>query len=194
MATYSRKKEARANKHFGFTTQIPRVSEQDMLDTIEAAIDAGEEPLILMLDRVQDPHNLGAILRSADASGVHFVIAPVKDAPAITETVRRIACGGAERLPYVQVRNMNNVIRKLKDMNIHIIATSDHKGSVDLWDAQMTGSVAIIMGAEATGVRRMSAELSDELIRIPMAGSVECLNVSVATGVCLFEALRQRTI
>ncbi|MGB0371710.1 MAG: 23S rRNA (guanosine(2251)-2'-O)-methyltransferase RlmB [Opitutales bacterium] len=193
MATYSRKKEARANKHFGFTTQIPRFSEQEMLDTIEEEMDKGVEPLILMLDRVQDPHNLGAILRSADASGVMFVIAPVKDAPPITETVRRIACGGAEHLPYVQVRNMNNVIRKLKDLNIHIIATSDHKGSVDLWDAEMTGPVAIIMGAEATGVRRMSAELSDELIRIPMEGSVECLNVSVATGVCLFEALRQRS-
>ena len=192
MATYSRKKEARANKHVGFGTQIPRFSEQEMLDTIEETIDAGEEPLILLLDRVQDPHNLGAILRSADAAGVQFVIAPVKDAPPITETVRRIACGGAEHLPYVQVRNMNSVIRKLKDMAIHIIATSDHKGSVDLWEAQMTGSVAIIMGAEATGVRRMSAELSDELIKIPMAGSVECLNVSVATGVCLFEAMRQR--
>ena len=194
MATYSRKKEARANKHFGFTTQIPQISEPDMLDTIEEAINAGEEPLLLLLDRVQDPHNLGAILRSADAAGVHFVIAPVKEAPRITETVRRIACGGAEQLPYVQVRNMNNVIRKLKDFGVHLIATSDHKGSVDLWDASMTGPLGIIMGAEATGVRRMSAELSDELIRIPMAGSVDCLNVSVATGVCLFEAMRQRAI
>ena len=188
MATYSKKKQTRQNRHRGFSTQIPVLSEEEMYQLLAEH----NCPFILALDQVQDPHNLGAIMRSADASGVDVVVAPKKGAPPITETVRHIACGGAEHVPYVQVSNLANALRKFRELEIRIVATSDHKGSISLFDCDFAGPVAVVMGAEAAGVRRLTAELSDDLVKIPMSGEVDCLNVSVATGVTLFAAVRQR--
>ncbi len=188
MATYNKKREARLNRHLTGSVSVPLFDENGILEEIEKL---EEDPFLLLLDGVEDPHNLGACLRTADAAGVHAVIAPKKGSTGLTETVRRIACGGADQVPYVRVPNLNNFIRQLKDMNIWCVATSD-RGEDDLYQASMTGPLALIMGAEGKGVKRLTAELSDTLIHIPMFGSVDCLNLSVATGVCLFEAIRQR--
>ena len=188
MATYNRKRDARVNRHLAGAVSIPQLSEEDLLKQLERQ---DEPPFLLLLDGVEDPHNLGACLRTADAVGVQAVVAPRKGSSALTETVRRISCGGADHVPYVRVKNLNNTIRDLKDRGIRCVATSDH--AVDpFYAVDLGGPLAIVMGAEGKGVRRLTGELCDDHVRIPMQGHVDCLNLSVATGVCLFEALRQR--
>ena len=148
-------------------------------------------PLLLVLDQVQDPHNLGACIRTADAAGVHAVIVPKNRAVSLTDTVRRVAAGGAEHVPFVQVTNLARTLGLLREDGIRIVGTADEaKGT--LHDADLTGPLAIVMGFEGAGIRRLTQKTCDELVRIAMFGTVECLYVSVATGVCLFEALRQR--
>lgn len=164
--------------------------ESDLPAILQAA---GEAPLLLILDGVQDPHNLGACLRSADGAGVAAVIVPKDRAVHLTETVRKIACGAAESVPFVPVTNLARCLRDLKNAGIWLVGTAD-EATQSIYDIELHGPIAIVMGAEGAGVRRLTAEECDFLVRIPMAGSVECLNVSVATGVCLFEAVRQRMV
>ncbi len=151
-------------------------------------------PFVLMLDCVQDPHNLGAILRTADAAGVHAVVAPKDKAVGITETVRRVSVGAADQVPFAQVTNLARTMEKLKAAGLWLVGTSDHATSQSIYDLDLNGPLCLVMGAEEKGLRRLTAENCDFLAAIPMAGKVGCLNVSVATGVCVFEALRQRRV
>jgi 23S rRNA (guanosine2251-2'-O)-methyltransferase len=148
-------------------------------------------PLLLILDGVQDPHNLGACLRSADAAGAHAVIAPRDRAVGLTPVVRKVASGAAENMPFIQVTNLARTLRHLKEQGIWL-AGADGTAEQDIYHADLSGPLALILGAEGEGLRRLTREHCDFLVRIPMAGSVESLNVSVAAGVCLFEAVRQR--
>ncbi|GAA4362608.1 23S rRNA (guanosine(2251)-2'-O)-methyltransferase RlmB [Kangiella marina] len=158
----------------------------EILDAID------EPPFVLILDGVTDPHNLGACLRSADAAGVHMVIAPKDNAVGITDVVRKVACGAAESVPFVPVTNLARTMKQLQERNVWIAGTAG-EAEQDIYQANLTGGLAIVMGAEGDGMRRLTRENCDFLIKIPMAGEVSSLNVSVATGVTLFEAVRQRT-
>ncbi len=158
---------------------------EDVLDTLD------EPPLLLVLDGVQDPHNLGACLRSADAFGVHAVIAPKDRAVGITATVEKVACGAAETVPYIAVTNLARTLRELRERDIRVVGAASEAGQ-DLYGFKHKGALAWVLGAEGEGLRRLTRETCDELLRIPMQGSVESLNVSVSAGICLFEARRQR--
>jgi 23S rRNA (guanosine2251-2'-O)-methyltransferase len=163
-------------------------TERDLFDIVDGL---SEPPFLLLLDGVVDPHNLGACFRSADAAGVHALVAPKDRSVGLTETVRKVACGGAEHLPFVRVTNLARTLRKLKERGIWVAGTSDGADTA-LYEADLTGPLALVMGSEGKGLRQLTAGLCDFLVRIPMVGRVESLNVSVATGICLFEALRQR--
>ncbi|MCQ2364723.1 MAG: 23S rRNA (guanosine(2251)-2'-O)-methyltransferase RlmB [Akkermansia sp.] len=154
-----------------------------------------EQPqgLYLVLDCIQDPHNLGAILRTADGAGVAAVIAPKDKSVGITETVLRVSVGAAEKVPFIQVTNLARTMKSMKEAGLWFVGTSDH-GDRSLYDIDFKGGIALVMGAEGDGMRRLTEENCDFLVRIPMAGTVPCLNVSVATGVCLYEAVRQRAL
>jgi len=157
----------------------------------EALQSAAGAPLLLVLDGVQDPHNLGACLRSADAAGVTAVIAPRDRAAGLTPVVSKVAAGAAESVPFVAVVNLARTLRELKDRGVWLIGTDDGAERT-VFEADFTGPAAIVMGSEGEGMRRLTRECCDQLVSIPMAGAVESLNVSVATGVVLFEAVRQR--
>ena len=152
-----------------------------------------ENVFLLILDGVTDPHNLGACLRTADAAGVDAVIVPKDRAAGITSTTRKVACGAAETMPFFQVTNLARILKQLNENEIWIVGTAGEAEN-SLYEADLTGKLALIMGAEEKGMRRLTRENCDKLIKMPMAGQVESLNVSVATGVCLFEAVRQRTL
>ena len=186
MASQRGRTEARSNRHVrgGAGKRRPLVDLKELLE--ERAV-----PFLLVLDGVQDPHNLGAILRSADGAGVDAVIAPKDRAVGITETVRRISVGAADRVPFLQVSNLARTLDELKEAGVWLVGTSDRAGGT-LYELDLTVPLALVMGAEEKGLRRLTEEKCDHLARIPMCGRVECLNVSVATGVCLFEAVRQR--
>ncbi|AGA91071.1 rRNA methylase, putative, group 3 [Thioflavicoccus mobilis 8321] len=150
-------------------------------------------PLLLILDEVQDPHNLGACLRTADAAGVHAVIAPRDNAVGLTPVVVKVASGAAATVPFIQVTNLARTMAALKGRGIWFIGAA---GEVEqeLFAADLTGPLALVMGSEGRGLRRLTRERCDGLVRLPMLGQVESLNVSVATGICLYEALRQRRV
>ncbi len=152
---------------------------------------AGASPLLLVLDGVQDPYNLGACLRSADAAGVAAVIAPRDRAAGLTPVARKVAAGAAESVPFVSVVNLARTLRDLKERGVWLVGTADDAGQT-LYDVDLTGPTAIVLGSEGEGMRRLTRETCDQLVSIPMAGAVESLNVSVATGVVLYEAVRQR--
>jgi 23S rRNA (guanosine2251-2'-O)-methyltransferase len=170
---------------------VPQVKSLDeLLEQLEAA---GEEsPLLLVLDGVTDPHNLGACLRVADGAGAHAVIAPKDHAAGISATVAKVASGAAETMPYFMVTNLARTLGELKERNIWCIGTSDDAEKT-IYDVDLKGPVALVLGAEGEGMRQLTRKTCDELVRIPMRGAVESLNVSVASGVCLYEALRQRS-
>lgn len=157
----------------------------DLLDGVKGP------PLLLVLDGVQDPHNLGACLRTADAAGVTAVIVPRDRAAGLSPTVRKVASGAAETVPLIQVTNLARTLRWLKEREIWLVGTDD-EGSKSVFGADLKGPLAIVMGAEGQGLRRLTREACDLLVRIPMLGVIESLNVSVATGVMLYEAIRQR--
>jgi 23S rRNA (guanosine2251-2'-O)-methyltransferase len=157
----------------------------DLLDTVEGP------PLLLVLDGVTDPHNLGACLRVADGAGAHAVIAPKDHAAGINATVAKVASGAAETVPYLMVTNLARTLGELQDRGLRVVGTSDDAPQT-LYDLDLTGPVALVLGAEGTGLRQLTRKTCDELVRIPMQGAVESLNVSVASAVCLYEALRQR--
>ena len=169
-------------------TPIPYKDIHDILES-----DLTEAPFFLVLDGVEDPHNLGACLRVADAMGVHAVIAPKDRAAGLNATVRKVACGAAETVPFIAVTNLARTLRELKDAGVQIVgavAEAEH----DLFASQLTGPIALVLGGEGTGLRRLTAETCDAVISIPMFGSVESLNVSVASGICLYEVRRQRNL
>lgn len=169
--------------------EAPAPAAQEYLEDLVARL--GDKAFLLVLDGVQDPHNLGACLRTADAAGVHAVIVPKDRAVGLTPVVRKVASGAAEALPVYFVTNLARTLRALREQGVWVVGTSD-RGTVDLFNADLRGPLALVLGAEGAGLRRLTGELCDVLLRIPMAGVVESLNVSVAAGVCLFEALRQR--
>lgn len=172
----------------GDTPASNLLSESDLLRRVEEA----ERPvLILVLDGVTDPHNLGACLRSADAAGVDAVIAPKDRSADLNATVRKVACGAAEVVPFVRVTNLSRTLDALKALGVWIFGTAGEAGG-PIYGHDLTGPVALVMGAEGSGLRRLTREHCDFLVNLPMAGSVGSLNVSVATGICLFEAVRQR--
>jgi len=159
---------------------------------LDACIDnLNVPPFLLILDGVTDPHNLGACLRSADAAGVHAVIIPKDNSASLTPVVRKVACGAAESVPLIHVTNLARTMRALQDKGIWIYGTAG-EATQNIYDCKLEGGMALAMGAEGKGLRRLTREHCDELIKLPMAGSVSSLNVSVATGVCLFEVVRQR--
>ncbi|MBR4108175.1 MAG: 23S rRNA (guanosine(2251)-2'-O)-methyltransferase RlmB [Akkermansia sp.] len=179
--------EARFEKKTPAAIVVKPRPEGDLLDILAAC----PQGLYLVLDCIQDPHNLGAILRTADGAGVAAVIAPKDKSVGITETVLRVSVGAAENVPFIQVTNLARTMKQMKEAGIWFVGTSDH-GDRDIFDMDLTGGIALVMGAEGDGMRRLTEENCDFLVRIPMLGKVPCLNVSVATGVCLFEAVRQR--
>jgi 23S rRNA (guanosine2251-2'-O)-methyltransferase len=164
---------------------------QDIHDILES--DLPEPAFLLVLDGVEDPHNLGACLRVADAMGVHAVIAPKDRAAGLNATVRKVACGAAETVPFIAVTNLARTLRELKDAGVLVVGTAA-EAEQDLFSIKFDGPVALVLGAEGSGLRRLTAETCDQLVSIPMFGTVESLNVSVASGICLYEARRQRQI
>ncbi len=183
-------KSHRAAKYSEPGSRLGVKNEEDLFAILDKLNDP---PFLLVLDGIQDPHNLGACLRSADAAGAHAVIAPKDRAVSITDTVRTVARGAAESIPFVQVTNLARTIKELQEVGIWFVATADD-ASQTLYDVELTGPLAMVIGSEGKGVRRLTAEYCDFLVKIPMAGKVECLNASVAAGVCLFEAVRQRSL
>ncbi|MBY6018693.1 23S rRNA (guanosine(2251)-2'-O)-methyltransferase RlmB [Ferrimonas balearica] len=158
---------------------------------LDQLLDGVETPFLLVLDGVTDPHNLGACLRSADAAGVHGVIVPKDRSAGLGPIVRKVAVGAAESIPLFQVTNLARTLRSLQERGIWIVGAAG-EATHTVYQSKLTGPLAIAMGAEGKGLRRLTREHCDDLISIPMAGAVSSLNVSVATGICLFEAVRQR--
>tara|TARA_R110001599_G_scaffold353465_1_gene593143 strand:+ start:62139 stop:62909 length:771 start_codon:yes stop_codon:yes gene_type:complete len=172
----------------GDTGQANLWQEADLL----RAVDAKEGPLLLLvLDGVTDPHNLGACLRSADAAGVDAVIVPKDKSADLTPVSRKVACGAAEVVPFARVTNLSRTLQALKERGVWLFGAAG-EAEKSLYSNDLTVSMALVMGAEGSGLRRLTREQCDFLVRLPMAGSVSSLNVSVATGICLFEAQRQR--
>ncbi len=166
------------------------LTERDLEDLLSAL---SVPPFLLVLDGITDPHNLGACLRSADAAGVHAVIAPRDRASGLTPVVCKVASGAAETVPFVQVTNLARTLRHLQDAHRVFTIGAAGEAETGLYAADLTGPLALVMGAEGEGMRRLTRETCDLLVHLPMAGRVESLNVSVAAGVCLYEAVRQRS-
>lgn len=188
MAKKSRAYSTRTHRHTDFSVDVETKDEAflfELLERIEGP------PFLLILDHVQDPHNLGACLRTADGAGVNAVIVAKDRSARITETVRTVACGAAETIPLVQVTNLARLLDQLKDHNIWVVGTAD-QAEKTLYEADLQGPIAIVMGSEGKGLRRLTAEKCDFLVSLPMHGKVESLNVSVATGICLYEVVRRR--
>lgn len=169
-------------------TSLPQLTEHDLPQLIEKST---RPPLLLVLDQVTDPHNLGACLRTAEAAGVTAVIVPKDKSSKLTSVARKVASGAAEVVPFVVVTNLARTLRDLQELGVWLVGTAG-EAKQSLYDSKLTGALALVMGAEDTGMRRLTREACDELVAIPLQGSVSSLNVSVAAGVCLFEAVRQR--
>lgn len=177
--------------HQGVVAQVSpsQIWGEQMLDELLDRLEV--PPLLLVLDGVTDPHNLGACLRTADAAGVHAVIIPKDKSATLNATVRKVACGAAEVVPLVAVTNLVRSLQKLQQKGMWVVGTAG-EAEQTLYQQDMTGPLILVMGAEGSGMRRLTRETCDFLVHVPMQGSVSSLNVSVATGVCLFEAQRQR--
>lgn len=175
-------------RHQGVAARVAMTRPHDLEQVLEQA---GEPALLLILDGVQDPHNLGACLRVADAFGAHAVVAPKDRAAGLTPTVSKVACGAAETVPYIAVTNLARTLRDLKENGVWIIG-ADQTAEQTLYDINLTPPLAWVLGAESEGMRRLTREHCDQLVQIPMLGSVESLNVSVASGICLAETRRCR--
>jgi 23S rRNA (guanosine2251-2'-O)-methyltransferase len=186
-------KMAGSHGHQGVVGRVDALAVITSLDELLEQLEASgvASPLILVLDGDTDPHNLGACLRVADGAGAHAVIAPKDHAAGINATVSKVASGAAETMPYFMVTNLARTLGELKERNIWCIGTSDDAPKT-IYDVDLKGPVALVLGAEGEGMRQLTRKTCDELVSIPMHGAVESLNVSVASGVCLYEALRQR--
>ena len=178
-------------RHQGVMARVdPRVLSHSLDDTLDQV--AGD-PLLLVLDGITDPHNLGACLRVADGAGACAVIAPKDHAVGVNATVAKVASGAAETVPYFMVTNLARTLNELKERSIRIVGLADD-ASQSLYALPLRGPVALVLGAEGSGLRQLTRKTCDELVSIPMKGAVESLNVSVASGICLFEAIRQRDV
>jgi len=177
------------HRHQGVVARVEVIQQTNSLDDL---LDGLTEPaLLLVLDGITDPHNLGACLRVADGAGVHAVIAPKDHAVGINATVAKVASGAAETVPYFMVTNLARTLAELKERDIWVIGTSD-AAPASLYQTDLRGPTALVLGAEGEGMRQLTRKNCDALVSIPMMGSVDSLNVSVASGVCLYEARRQR--
>ncbi|TMO85884.1 23S rRNA (guanosine(2251)-2'-O)-methyltransferase RlmB [Pseudoalteromonas spongiae] len=182
--------KAKGEQHQGIIARVKEGKKYNEKD-LDQIIASSDTPFLLVLDGVTDPHNLGACLRNADAAGVDAIIVPKDKSAKLNGTARKVACGAAETVPLVQVTNLARTLRDIKEMGVWVVGTAGET-DVEVFDAKLTGPMAIVMGAEGSGMRRLTREHCDELVKIPMVGTVSSLNVSVATGICLFEVLRQR--
>jgi len=180
---------AGTDRHQGVAARVAPLAQTHSLDDLLDAVEG--PPLLLVLDGVTDPHNLGACLRVADGAGVHAVVAPKDHAVGLNATVAKVASGAAETVPYLMVTNLARTLNELKERDILVVGTSDD-APITLYEADLKGAVALVLGAEGKGLRQLTRKTCDVLVRIPMHGAVESLNVSVASGVCLYEARRQR--
>ena len=170
---------------------VARIEMKRAADTLDEILEQVEKPLLLVLDGVTDPHNLGACLRVANAAGAHAVIAPKDRAAGITPAVSKVASGAAESTPYLMVTNLARALSDIKEKNVWVVG-ADERAEKTLYESDLPDSIAWVLGAEGEGMRRLTRESCDLLVRIPMAGEVQSLNVSVAAGVCLFESVRRR--
>jgi 23S rRNA (guanosine2251-2'-O)-methyltransferase len=191
LADGARVDEMARGKSQGVVAQASQIQLAKDLD--EVLEELSEPALLMVLDGVTDPHNLGACLRSADAFGVHAVLAPKDRSAGLSAVAMKAASGAADSVPYLTVTNLARTLRDLKDRNILLVGTDD-EAPASLMDADFTGSAALVLGAEGAGMRRLTREHCDVLVSIPMFGQVESLNVSVSAGVCLYEARRQRVL
>ena len=166
---------------------------RSVTEVIEDVDGSGTKPLFLILDGITDPHNFGACLRVADGAGVDAVVVPKDRSASINATVSKVSSGASEVIPVITVTNLVRSMREMQEAGVWVIGTDD-EAEKSIYDLDLTGSIALVMGAEGEGMRRLTKETCDELVRIPMQGAVESLNVSVASGVCLYEALRQRLV
>lgn len=182
-------KIAGTTRHQGVVAKVQALAMPQFLDDVMETIEG--MPLVLVLDGVTDPHNLGACLRVADGAGAHAVVAPKDHAVGLNATVAKVASGAAETVPYLMVTNLARSLKELKEMDVWVVGTSD-QAEKSIYDIDLNRPLALVLGAEGDGMRQLTAKTCDELVRIPMLGSVESLNVSVAAGVCLYEAMRQR--
>ena len=187
MAKHKHSHGARANRHVPKSVPLVQWDEADLYRWIETQ----EAPFILVLDGVQDPHNLGACLRTADAAGVDVVLVPRKGTAPRSETVCRIACGAAERIPLIAVSNLAQVLNRLSALGLNLVGAAD-QADTSLYDTALSGPLVLLAGSEEKGLRSLTRKCCDHLVSIPMLGKTSCLNLSVAVGVCLFEAVRQR--
>jgi len=188
--------KSEGEQHQGVVARITAgktYTENDLDDIIKQAERAEKPAFLLILDGVTDPHNLGACLRNADAAGVQAIIVPKDNAARLTATVRKVAVGAAETVPLVQVTNLVRTMKQLQQQGVWIIGTAGETDTC-LYDVALSGPMALVMGAEGKGMRRLTRENCDQLVKLPMAGSISSLNVSVATGICLFEIVRQRNL
>jgi 23S rRNA (guanosine2251-2'-O)-methyltransferase len=183
-----------SGRHQGVVAEVSPGAAGQALDEhgLAALLENAANPLVLVLDGVTDPHNLGACLRSADAAGVTAVVVPKDKSADLGPVVRKVACGGAEAVPFARVTNLARTLDALKAAGLWVVGTAGEAEQL-VYQQDLTGPTALVMGAEGEGMRRLTREACDFLVKLPMAGSVSSLNVSVATGVCLFEAVRQRT-
>lgn len=182
------------SRHQGIVAEIRRstlLDESSLRTMVEKRLESGAKLLLLLLDGVQDPHNLGACMRTADAAGVDAVVVPRHGAAGLGPTVSKVAAGAAEEIPFASVGNLGRVMAWLQDYGVRCIGTSDRADS-SVFDTDLGGPLALVMGREHTGLARGTASRCDLLVSLPMHGSVSSLNVSVATGICLYEILRQR--
>lgn len=178
-------------RHQGVVIELHGAAELDLDALKKAVARALPDAFYLILDQVQDPHNLGACLRTADAAGVHGVVVPKNQSAGLTPTVCKVASGGAETVPIYRVTNLARTLRWLKEAGVWLIGAAGDAEQT-LFEVDLTGPLALVLGAEERGLRRLTREACDLLVRLPMFGGVESLNVSVAAGVCLYEAVRQR--
>lgn len=176
-------------RHQGVVARVTPLRQVHSLDDLLDAVEG--PPLVLALDGVTDPHNLGACLRVADGAGVHAVIAPKDHAVGLNATVAKVASGAAETVPYLMVTNLARSLNELKERSIRVVGLADDAAQT-LHEADLSGPLAFVLGAEGPGMRQLTRRTCDVLVRIPMKGAVESLNVSVAAGICLYEAVRQR--
>ena len=184
-------KLAGSPRHQGVVARVAPLPRTHSLDDLLDAVTA--PPLVLVLDGITDPHNLGACLRVADGAGVHAVLAPTDHAVGINATVAKVASGAAETVPYFMVTNLARAMNELKERDIRVVGTAENAPR-SIWELDLSGPLALVFGAEGRGLRQLTARTCDELVHLPMHGAVESLNVSVASGICLYEAARQRAL
>ena len=179
------------NHHQGVIAFVSPVEYCEVDDILQIAKDRDEEPFVLICDEIEDPHNLGALIRSAEVAGCHGIIIPKRRATGVTEVVAKVSCGATEYMPIARVNNINDTIQELKDKGLWIVGT-DGNAKTLYYDQDLTGPIAIIVGSEGRGMNKLTMKNCDFLVKIPMMGKITSLNASVSGGIVLFEALKQR--